>query len=82
MGAFVFAVGMVYFLPFFVRESQASDGEMIWKMTALVRFVIAGFVIVKIMQGQLEWRWITVALTDASVAIVQVLGLRRQCWRN
>ncbi len=82
MGAFVFAIGFVYLLPFFHSLRDPSEGEMIWKITALVRFVIAGFVIWKIMQGQLEWRWITVAITDGVVAMLQVIGLRNQCWRK
>lgn len=75
IGAFVFAVGVCYFLAFGgVRESRA----MVWRMTALARSVVAVFLIWKISEGSLAIGWITVAATDTIVALVQWVGLKRR----
>lgn len=80
MGAFVFGVGASYFLALRVRLPE--EGEMIWKMTALVRAVIAMFVIVQVSRGTLEPLWLSVAATDALVALVQLVGLKRSWWQK
>jgi len=80
MGAFVFGVGASYFLALRVRSPE--EGEMIWKMTALVRAVIAMFVIAQVSRGTLEPLWLSVAATDALVALVQLVGLKRSWWQK
>lgn len=80
MGAFVFGVGASYFLALRVRS--AEEGEMIWKMTALVRAVIALFVIAQVARGTLESLWLSVAATDAFVALVQLVGLKQSWWHK
>lgn len=80
MGAFVFAVGVSYFLA--LRDDQAQQGEIIWKMTALVRAVIACFVVIKVAQGSLEPLWLSVAATDAMVAVVQGIGIKKRWWQK
>lgn len=80
MGAFVFGVGASYFLALRVRS--AEEGEMIWKMTALVRAVIAMFVIAQVTRATLEPLWLSVAATDAFVALVQLVGLKRSWWHK
>jgi len=80
MGAFVFGVGASYFLALRVRSPE--EGEMIWKMTALVRAVIAMFVIAQVSRGTLEPLWLSVAATDAFVALVQLVGLKRSWWQK
>lgn len=80
MGAFVFGVGASYFFAWRVRSPE--EGEMIWKMTALVRAVIAVFVIAQVSRGTLEPWWLSVAATDAFVALVQFVGLKRSWWQK
>lgn len=55
---------------------------MIWKMTALVRAVIALFVIAQVARGTLESLWLSVAATDAFVALVQLVGLKQSWWHK
>jgi hypothetical protein len=79
MGAFVFSVGVSYFLAL---GSQAQrSGETIWKSTALVRTVIACYVTTQVIRGTLEPLWLTVAATDGIVALGQWYGIRKQWWR-
>jgi hypothetical protein len=80
MGAFVFGVGASYF--FALRGRSPEEGEMIWKMTALVRAVIACFVVTKVVQGALEPLWLSVAATDAFVALVQLIGIKQRWWQK
>lgn len=80
MGAFVFAVGASYFLA--LRTRSPEQGEMIWTITALVRAVIAVFVVTKVAQGTLEPLWLSVAATDAAVAVVQGIGIQKQWWHR
>lgn len=80
MGAFVFAVGVSYFLA--LRDETSQQGEIIWKITALVRAVIACFVVTKVVQGSLELLWLSVAATDALVALVQVIGINKRWWQK
>jgi hypothetical protein len=80
MGAFVFSVGASYFLV--LRGDEPRRGEMVWQMTALVRAVVAVFVVTKVAQGTLEPLWLTVAVTDAAVAVVQWRGIQKQWWHK
>lgn len=79
IGAFVFAVGACYFFalrPLVDRESRIGCA-MVWRMTASARTVVALFLIGKIVSGALDRGWATVAITDAIVATVQWVGLKR-----
>jgi hypothetical protein len=80
IGAFVVSTGLAYGLVF--GEQKAERGPLVWTFTSLVRSVIAGFVTVQVMSGRLDAGWLTVALTDAAVAAVQVYGISRQWWKN
>lgn len=80
MGAFVFAVGASYFLV--LRGDDARRGETVWQITSLVRAVVAVFVTVKVLGGALEPRWMSVAFTDAAVAVVQWVGLQKKWWHR
>jgi cytochrome c oxidase cbb3-type subunit 1 len=79
VGVFVAAVGCSYFLAAGVPRTPADFGkwQTVWKITALARSLVGGFVIWKIVAGDMEIGWITVALTDWVVAAVQWFGLRR-----
>ena len=78
IGAFVAAVGLGYGLVWI----RAGFGEPVWMFTALVRSVVAVFVAVRVLDGSLEARWMVVGVTDAAVAIVQVMILRAGWWRE
>lgn len=78
MGAFVFSVGASYFLV--LRGNEPGRGEMVWQMTSLVRAVVAVFVVSKVAQGVLEPLWLSVAATDALVAMGQWIGIQKKWW--
>lgn len=73
IGAFVFAVGLSYAFAL-SRESL----PMVWKITALVRSVIAVFLICKVVAGSMPANWLGVALCDGFVALVQFVSLWRR----
>lgn len=74
VGAFVFAVGLTYFLVGWGDDEEGWRTQ--WRMSAVVRMVIGVFVVWKLVSGELEMAWLTVALTDLVVAGMQMLGLR------
>lgn len=75
IGVFVGAVGFSY------GWALRGEGVMVWRFTALVRGMVAVFVTASIVDGSLAPAWAGVAVTDAVVAVVQVLGLRKGWWR-
>ena len=80
IGAFVLSTGLAYAWAIRqpVNERERGARETIWKMTALVRTVIALFLTAKILTGGLSAGWATVVATDAVVALVQWVALRRR----
>ena len=74
VGAFVFAVGLSYAWAL-SRESL----PVVWKITGLVRSVIAVFLIGKVLAGSMPANWLGVAVCDGFVAVAQfeVLWRRR-----
>ncbi|GAA5484261.1 hypothetical protein [Haloferula sargassicola] len=75
IGVFVGSVGLSY------GWALRGAGETVWKFTALVRTLVAAFVTVSIVDGSLVPAWAGVAATDAVVAVVQMVGLRKRWWR-
>ena len=73
VGAFVFAVGLSYAWAL-SRESL----PVVWKITALVRSVIAVFLIGKVLAGSMPANWLGVAVCDGFVALVQFVVLWRR----
>jgi len=78
MGVFILGVGLSYF--FALRNP--SDGRLIWKITALIRLLVAAFIGWKVMTNDLEMRWLLVASSDAMVAAFQCYGLRKNWWKE
>lgn len=74
IGVFVGAVGMSYAFAF------RGDGPAVWRFTALVRMLVAAFVTTNLFSGSLPPAWAGVAVTDAVVAGVQIVGLARRWW--
>lgn len=79
IGVFVMSVGLSYGLALGGRRSR---GEAIWMFTSLVRIMVAVFLTTKILGGSLQMTWMLVAAADASVALVQVVILRKRWWRE
>jgi hypothetical protein len=79
IGVFVMSVGLSYG---FALGRHRSRGETVWAFTALVRMLVALFLTVNIVSGTLESAWAVVALSDASVAVVQIAILRKGWWRE
>lgn len=82
VGAFVGGVGALYLYPFALSAARRAQRlDTVLEATALVRIVVALVVGGCIASGTLEVRWITVALTDAVLAAVQIGILSRQARR-
>lgn len=80
IGAFVFAIGMSYL--FVGPHSHEERVKLLWQFTAFARAVIAVFVTAQVLCGNLSAGWLTVAATDASVAMLQCWALSRSKWKR
>lgn len=78
MGVFITGVGLSY--AWALRN--AAEGELVWKITAMIRLMVAAFISWKIGSGELETAWLSVALADAAVAAIQLQILRLGWWRE
>lgn len=78
IGVFVASVGLSYVLA--LRGGAAA--ATVWIFTALVRLAVAAFLVAQIRAGTLPMAWATVALADATVACLQIIGLRLGCWTD
>ena len=78
IGVFVMAVGLSYGLAL----GRRGRGEAVWMFTALVRTMVAVFLVSRILDGSLAKEWIIVALADAAVAVAQGFILRAGWWRE
>lgn len=77
VGAFVGAVGLSYLYPFLgAAARRASRLRTVLEVTALVRICVALFVSVAVAGRALEPAWVTVAVTDAGLALIQITLLR------
>ncbi|MEJ6581585.1 MAG: hypothetical protein QNL33_14785 [Akkermansiaceae bacterium] len=78
LGVFVFSVGAGQFLGgrFPNDEVSRERWRTIWKLTSLIRFAVAAFVLSQVIGGHLEPAWIAVTFTDFTVASVFVVLLR------
>ena len=80
VGIFVFCVGFSYLVvpgTGLAKSLGAASWRTQWLITALFRTAIAVFVSVQVAIGGMQPAWIAVALTDATFAVVQWIGLRR-----
>ena len=78
IGVFVGSVGLSYGFALKGR----TQGEVVWAITSLVRILVALFLTVQIAAGRMPVAWAGVAVTDAVVAVVQIIGLRRSWWKE
>ena len=78
IGVFVFAVGVTYLwtaMRWPLDERFVLVWSTQWKITALVRMLVATFVVWQVVAGAIEPRWITVAFSDGLFAAIQIVGL-------
>jgi hypothetical protein len=78
VGAFVMAVGSTYFIGLItcLRSGDWQELKTVWKVTAFVRLVIFLFCTGVILTGRLDIHWVSVPVTDASLAIFQIYWIR------
>jgi len=83
VGAFVFGVGSSYLLALGL-DGRIAGLRLMQPMlvfTLWMRVVVAVFTGLAVIRGDLVWQWATVPVTDASVALVQAVILKKG-WLN
>ena len=80
IGVFVLSAGLTYLWaamgwPLTERAHVAWSTQ--WKITALIRTLVALFVVWQVASTAIEVRWVSVALTDAAFALIQWTGLAK-----
>jgi len=76
VGTFVWAVGASYLVALATRRTDRLWA--VFRITTLFRFAAGTFVLVMVLTGKLEWRWLSVTVTDAAIAGVQLWLLPRE----
>ncbi|MDR3736847.1 MAG: hypothetical protein P4L10_15100 [Acidobacteriaceae bacterium] len=79
IGAFVLSTGVacLYGAVLAGRAEVVQRLETVWLLTAITRGLVAVFVAWQVLDGSLEWGWLTVAATDGALALLQAIGLMR-----
>ena len=79
IGAFVFSVGLACLYGAFLMrcDTEKARLEMVWLLTAFSRAAVSIFVFQQVISGTLEAGWLTVALSDGAMVVIQAIGLRR-----
>lgn len=75
VGVFVFSTGASYFFTFaekYFKIPSLSLSILIWHITSLTRILVAIFVFLKVLQGELSIPWLLVGFSDLSLALFQV----------
>ena len=78
IGVFVLSVGLTYLWAAmsWPLNNHAHIGWSIqWKISALIRTLVALFVLWQVVSGALEPRWLSVAASDGAFALIQWFGL-------
>lgn len=78
IGVFVASVGLSYAWAF----GGVPQVKIVWKITAMIRLMVATFICWKIGTGELQPAWFLVALSDAFVGLTQLVVLRLNWWRE
>ncbi len=80
IGAFVFAVGLSYFLvPARIRTvSDLAAWKMQWKISATIRLTIGIFITTMLIINSWHIGWISVAISDLTYAALQFIGIKNQ----
>ena len=79
VGTFVLAVGLFYFYPlrFPTIARNAQRWQTVWVLTALIRSLVAAFLLLEISAQRMELAWITVAISDGALGAIQWTGLAK-----
>ena len=79
VGVFVLGVGLAYLLAARRPLNAANQPrwEESWAATALLRSLVAAFLLGEILAARMEAAWLAVALFDGALACVQWAGLSR-----
>lgn len=79
VGAFVLSIGIACFYGAILalRPAMSEKLEVVWLLTGITRALVAAFVLFSILHKSLETGWVTVALTDGFLALLQFYGLSR-----
>lgn len=75
IGVFVLSVGLTYFWA--ALRWPRPDWATQWKITTLIRSLVALFIVCQAATGAIEARWISVAFTDGAFALFQIIGLAK-----
>src|SRR5664279_2412390 len=77
IGAFVLSVGSacLYGAYLVIRENSVQKLEVVWLLTAITRALVTIFIVWKVTSGVLESGWLTVAISDGTFALIQIIGL-------
>ena len=78
IGVFVMAVGLSYGMALAGR----TRGETVWILTALVRILVALFLLVRILDGTMIKTWALVGASDGIVGVLQIVILRAGWWKE
>jgi hypothetical protein len=77
VGVFVLGVGVTYLyatrLP--LIAANAPRWQTVWALTALIRTLVGVFLLGELLAGRMEPAWLTVAVTDGMLALIQWIGL-------
>ncbi len=80
IGVFVLGVGLTYLwaaLRWPLTPRATAGWSTQWKLTALLRTLVALFILWQVTAGEMESKWITVALSDGAFALIQWTGLQK-----
>jgi hypothetical protein len=75
IGVFVGGIGLLYFYPFLLGGEARR--RVVLEATALLRLLVAAFVLVSVVRGALAAAWLSVFATDLTLAAVQIVLLWR-----
>lgn len=78
IGVFVAGVGLSYAMAL----GKRARGETVWAFTAMMRILVALFLMVKILEGSLLAVWGVVAVSDALVGVFQIVLIRANWWKD
>lgn len=78
IGVFVMSVGLSYGLALGSRPR----GEAVWMFTSMARLLVAVYLTSRILGGSMDRAWALVAVSDATVALVQMALLRAGWWKE
>jgi hypothetical protein len=77
VGVFVLGVGLAYLYSMRIpmNAANAPRWQTAWVLTALIRTLVAAFLVAQILHGRMEFAWFTVAVADGALALIQWTGL-------